>query len=244
MRFINCPYCNEKLVIDSYSCDNCSSIIRDRVPNLDLFNILYLLIFDPKLAITKILYSEQKNYLLLLLFSLSIKVAFIMLVSSRIFDYTQNFNLFLLTTGIYLIALIVIFVLLFSILFVLYKKIYDSKVKIKNLFSIFIYSTSIFSLSFFILFPIEVMMFGAYIFSSNPSPFDIKSFVSYALLIIEICFFCYSIFLLFYSFFIYLRKTIFPFFIDLLFTLLILSLILFSEKITKLILVFSYELLQ
>jgi hypothetical protein len=77
---------------------------------------------------------------------------------------------------------------------------------LKNYFSIVIYASSFFSLSIFVLLPIELLLFGPYLFSSNPSPFAIKTVPAYLTAGLEFFALLSFIVLLFSGFKTYLRS--------------------------------------
>jgi hypothetical protein len=58
--------------------------------------------------------------------------------------------------------------------------------RIKDIFSLLGYSTFPLILSLIILFPLELSVFGEYLFQISPGPFEIKASLAYTFLIIEI----------------------------------------------------------
>jgi hypothetical protein len=52
-----------------------------------------------------------------------------------------------------------------------------------------------YSFAAIILFPVELIIFGNYLFSVNPSPFIIKSFFAWVLISIEVLLILWSVFL-------------------------------------------------
>jgi hypothetical protein len=59
-----------------------------------------------------------------------------------------------------------------------------------------------------VLFPIELIIFGDYIFSLNPSPFVIKELIAYTLFTVESLLILWSIFLSITAFYVHYRKII------------------------------------
>lgn len=235
MRYINCPNCQNQILLDSYTCSNCNNIIRDRVPNLNFFETLYLLLIDSKKAFLKIIFSEQKNYVFFLYFAFILKFSFFGLVFEHIYDITQNLKIFSIYFSINYGIIFFLFSLVLLFCFIFYRFLLDKKSKIKNIFSLLTYSTSFFSLSFIILFPIELLLFGSYLFSWNPSPFQIKPVISCFILFIESVGLIFSVYLCFSSIFFYLKSFLLPVILSLFFTIFCFFLIIYSEKLIKLI---------
>jgi hypothetical protein len=59
-----------------------------------------------------------------------------------------------------------------------------------------------------VLFPIELIIFGDYIFSLNPSPFVIKEMIAYTLFTVESLLILWSVFLSVAAFYVHYRKVI------------------------------------
>lgn len=183
---IVCRSCQASNPFHQLTCLNCKTYLRERVYNLDLWNLLEQLIESPIKGFTKIIHSEQKNFIVFIIFLASIKffinTVFFFLLS------TQN-NLFSLN-GIrnYLIVLtsITLIILIFTILIKITNRLLNNITRAKDIFSILSYVLvpNIFAL--LILFPLELIFFGEYLFSNNPSPFLIKETAAYIMLVLEI----------------------------------------------------------
>ena len=183
---IVCRNCQTSNPFHQLTCLNCKEYLRERVYNLDLWNLLEQLIESPIKSFTKIIHSEQKNFIVFIIFLAAIKffinTVFFFLLS------TQN-NLFSLN-GIrnYLIVLtsITLIILIFTILTKITNRLLNNITRTKDIFSILSYALvpNIFAL--LILFPLELIFFGEYLFSNNPSPFLIKETAAYIMLVLEI----------------------------------------------------------
>ena len=71
-----CPSCHTMNPLYRLNCSKCSTILHDKVPNIDLWKTLLTLIESPGKAFTEILRAQKKNYMLLLLFFFTIKMYF------------------------------------------------------------------------------------------------------------------------------------------------------------------------
>ncbi|MFO7524254.1 MAG: hypothetical protein R6W68_02260 [Ignavibacteriaceae bacterium] len=74
------------------------------------------------------------------------------------------------------------------------------KTRIRDLYSLSIFSQLPNILAVIILFPIELIVFGNYLFSNNPYPFQVKSTISYLLIGFEIGMIVWSIVLKYISY--------------------------------------------
>lgn len=192
---IVCKNCQTLNPFNELTCRNCKSYLRERVYNLDLWKLLEQLIESPKNGFTKIIYSEQKNF-----------IVFIILIAS--FKFYLNTIFFFLTNPLtnlssaniirnYLIVLlsVVVIISLFSLLIKITNQISGLVTRVKDIFSILSYSLipNIFALAIF--FPLELIFFGEYLFSNNPSPFIIKETVAYIMLVVELLLVVWTFFL-------------------------------------------------
>lgn len=190
-----CKNCQTLNPFHELTCRNCKSYLRERVYNLDLWKLLEQLIESPKNGFTKIIYSEQKNF-----------IVFIILITS--FKFYLNTIFFFLTNPLtnlssaniirnYLIVLlsVVVIISLFSLLIKITNQISGLVTRVKDIFSILSYSLipNIFALAIF--FPLELIFFGEYLFSNNPSPFIIKETVAYIMLVVELLLVVWTFFL-------------------------------------------------
>jgi hypothetical protein len=69
--------------------------------------------------------------------------------------------------------------------------------RLKDNFAILSYTQILNAGSLFILFPLELVIFGDYLFSTNPSPFTIKEPIAYFLFGVELIIVFWTMFLVF-----------------------------------------------
>jgi hypothetical protein len=192
---IICKSCSTENPYYEVICMNCHSFLRDRVFNIDLWKTIESLIETPVKAFRRIIQSEHKNFISLIfifaVFKLFISSIFI---SLAIFKNEQVLNFFIPRFLFFAGGMLILFIIL-SLLLLLLIKGGGIKTRFKDLFAILTYSFMPYSFATIILFPIELIIFGQYLFSVNPSPFVIKSFLAWVLLSLEFLLILWSVFL-------------------------------------------------
>lgn len=192
---IICKTCQTPNPFHQLVCLNCKAFLRERVYNIDFWKMLLELLATPKSAFTKIIFSEQKNFILLIILLASIKL-FINSIFFYLTDVKNDISNYNFTAN-YLIVLI--FLVLFLCITTIFIKIADYQLKnnlrLKDIFSVLSYSFIPHLFALIILFPIELIFFGGYLFSNNPSPFVIKETASIIFLFLEIIVILWSFFL-------------------------------------------------
>ena len=190
-----CNNCQTENPFYKVICENCKSYIRDRVYNIDLGNIIARLIESPTSGFRTIIFSEHKNFLVFLILlsvlKFEIDSIFISLVFSKEIISLNNFAIGYLGLALVLTAVF----LLFSYLATILNKKIGYETRVKDNFTIYFYSFLPHIFALIILFPLELVMFGEYLFSTNPSPFALKEFIAYTLFILELLIIIWSLFL-------------------------------------------------
>ena len=185
-NIIVCKNCKTSNPFHQLTCLNCKGYLRERVYNLDLWMLLEQLIESPIKGFTKIIHSEQKNFIIFIIVLVSIKF-FINTIFFFLINAQNNLsslngirNYCIILTSVTLIILI------FTILIKITNRLLNNITRVKDIFSILSYTLvpNIFALV--ILFPQELIFFGEYLFSNNPSPFLIKEIAAYIMLVLEI----------------------------------------------------------
>ena len=179
---IECPVCRYSNDDLSLKCTSCGSFIQDKVPTLDLFAMIWMVIESPKQAFKKIVLSEQKNFVLLqsLFFGISVLFAFMWLAKTG-----NNYDnlLPLLLHGIFfgILAGIPFFIVIaLSIHF--FVKIFGGKGKWNETYAVIGWSLMPIVLATVFILPLELGTLGLYLFSSNPNGYEYKPAVYVALI--------------------------------------------------------------
>ena len=229
-NIVTCPNCSSENPYYKLNCSNCNSFIRDRISNLDLWNITGMLIDSPVKAFKQIIYSDHKNFIFFILFFVSIKflinARFISLFTIGRFTTTTN----LPVSFILILSFLVVAMVLFAFIFTRINSSSGFSTRFKDIFSIVTYSQLPHVFGLAVLFPIELIIFGDYIFSLNPSPFVIKETIAYTLFTIELLLILWSVFLSIAGFYAHYRKVIPSIVSALIFNGLLMLLLYFSSR--------------
>lgn len=196
MNKIKCSICGLENFILEFKCSKCGNIIREKVSNINLGEVLKNLLFNVDFEIKQILFAEHKNYLFFLMILFSFKLTLYTLFNISFIDIgIQHQNI------IFILGLFTYWFLYLSIMGILLKIILNfilkEKLKLITTLALNIFPFVYFSLSLFIFFPLELMLFGKYLFSNNPSIFDINFSKAIIITILEIITLFYSFYLLF-----------------------------------------------
>lgn len=177
-----CKNCSTENPLYSHICSNCKQYLRDKVSNIDIWTSILTIIESPSEAFRRIVYSEHKNFIIFLLLILSVRV----LILARYISvpFSENDGISLPLGLAYVITFISLFALIslisFSITITLNKR--DYRIRFKDTLSLNVYSHLPNIFAVVLLFPIELIVFGNYLFSNNPYPFQIKPFAAYVLI--------------------------------------------------------------
>ena len=226
-----CPNCKTENPFFNFVCNNCRVYLRDRIFNLDLWSTVSSIIETPSKAFKTIILSEHKNFIFFILFFIGLKY----LINAR-FISMLTMSDFRSTIGLqysYLIVLgaTLIYFVSFSILYTVVGKRNDIYLRFKDTFAIIIYSQIPYLFGLVLLFTLELVLFGDYLFSKNPTPFIIKGFLAYLFLILEVGIIIWSIFLIINAFLTQSQKKLFSIFTAITFTVLFWSLMYFCSII-------------
>ncbi|MCL5029752.1 MAG: hypothetical protein M1480_12140 [Bacteroidetes bacterium] len=177
-----CKNCNTENPFYGAICSNCNSYLRERIFNIDLWKVIGLLIEQPSKGFSIIIQSEHKNFIFFTIFFVSIKFfidsMFLSLFTIKpepIFEnLIRNYSIVFGET------LLILF--LTSIILTRVNKILGLITRIRDNFSILTFSFVPHVFALFILFIVELTVFGGNIFSKNPSPFTVKETLAFVLL--------------------------------------------------------------
>lgn len=196
MNRIKCSFCGINNFILNYRCTECGTIIREKINNINLGDALKNLLFNIEFGIKQILYAEHKNYLFVLLVFFCLKATIVTLYEVSFIDFESSLKV---DTALMIIFLFwFVFVLVLALIFKsLLKFFFQTKIKYKDSLTVLVYPFIYFSLSLILVFPLELMLFGKYLFSNNPSIFEINLGKAIAITTLEVLLILYSFYLLF-----------------------------------------------
>lgn len=191
-----CHSCNTENPLYAYTCSSCNGFLRARIPNIDFWTTVSKIIETPVSAAESIIQSDHKNFLLFILFVVSIKISLNLWIINNAFmikeSISNNFfiSLFVGMVG-FIFALIII-----SFLFTKLAEFFNVQTRFRDNLSLFAYAFLPLVITFAILTPVQIALFGTYWFTFNPSPLIIKELPGLIILIIEGLFLLWSIILL------------------------------------------------
>lgn len=194
---LKCSRCNHSNPPYKYLCSECKNHLRERVVNIDLWQSILKIIEEPSKVFKNIVYSEHKNFIYFLLFFISIKN----LIIARFFSVPQlGINgavSSLASSAVLSLAFTVLFFTLVTSITLFLTKRHKISVRFIDLFSLNIYAFVPYLISLVLIFPVELVVLGADIFSNNPYPYQIKPVISFTLIGFELLFIFWVLFLYF-----------------------------------------------
>jgi len=197
---ISCPHCNSENAFYNVTCIKCKYYLRDRIFNIDLWSAISSLIDNPTTSFRNIIFSEHKNFIFFILLFISAKylinVRLLAMISIGEFQTTVE----LLFSYLIILGLVCLYCIVFTLVYKILCHFNSIHFRFKDVFSLIIYSQVPYALGLIILFPLELVIFGDYLFSMNPTPFTIKGSIAYLFLVVEIGIILWSIFLTFKAF--------------------------------------------
>jgi hypothetical protein len=192
---IKCKNCCEKNPFYALTCSKCKSYLRDRIYNIDLWNILGLLIESPSKAFSLIIQSEHKNFIIFIAFIASAKL----FIDSMYLSIVSNIpapnhesiikNYFIILGSVFIILIIA------GVGLTVINKLNNLRTRFRDNFAIFTYSLLPHAFAFLILFTVEETVFGGNLFAKDPTMFSLKEFFAYTLLGFEFLIILWGIFL-------------------------------------------------
>lgn len=196
-NLVKCKNCQTENSFYALTCSNCKAYLRDRVYNIDFWSILILFFDSPSAAFKKIIYAEHKNFIFLILFLSSVQL-FVLSIFIQIY-FTKNTSLLdkPFEGLLYFIIIFLALTLAFALLVTYTNTLLGLSTRIKDNFATLIYSMLPLLAGIIIVFPVELIVYGKYLFAVNPGPFQLKESLAYMLLAIEaliavLCFVLYG----------------------------------------------------
>jgi hypothetical protein len=217
-NYILCKNCSTQNPHYQHICINCKNYLRERVVNIDLWKTTWMLIESPVKAFSQVICSEHKNFIFLIIVLAALKLLIDAVFTGIAHGAYYPLYSFFVKYLIMLIALTGYLYLFSWLLHAIDKKAgYSSRVK--DHFAIFTYSFIPHVAGLVSVFIIELVIFGGYLFSYQPSPFDIKEFLAYTLLVFEFLIIAWGILLTFMASFAYSKRVLYSLLVSLFFNL-------------------------
>ncbi len=207
-----CENCSAENPFYQLICSKCRAYLRDRVVNIDLWDTVGKLIESPSATFLKIIFAEHKNFSILLTFLIAFKVFINSLLVLPYFKADSYLSNNLLAYFVFVIGLLFLMIYTLSIFLKFVTGISGIKARTMDNYAIIIYALVPYVFALIFLFPVELVLFGKYLFSANPSPFMLKPFASYVVLGIEVIIILWSLLLVLLGIHSFTRSKLFSIF--------------------------------
>lgn len=180
-----CPNCGTENPFYKYTCTSCKAYLRERIFNLDLWQLIGMLIESPVKAFNRVIQSEHKNFIILIALLFSIKAFIDSRFISILLSGENDLRISLLPALLISAAAGYLVIWLYTFILFFVSKLSGLKSRLRDNNAVLIYSLMPYTFALVILFPIELITFGQYLFADNPSPFMLKPTIAYTLLAFE-----------------------------------------------------------
>ncbi len=168
-------------------CASCGGTLQDRAKTLNLFSTLYGIWRFPDYTIRKILLAEHKNYVFILAAFEGVFLGYLFLFFVKAGDtYSIELPRLILSGFVAGILLFLPMLYLSAILSYLLLRVYRTGVTARGFIAGMIYSLHPLALSMVVILPMEIAVYGPYLFSNNPPPWIINPPPFYLFVILEL----------------------------------------------------------
>ncbi len=171
---IRCSVCgfeNDDLQV---VCASCKSYLQSKVDTLDLFSSIWTLIYSPRSAFRRIALSRHKNYVVLLTSLLGMAMAYSILWFKNMGRVFSNLIVLLLSGLVAGPVIGIAFAVVFTLVMVRLGHLLGGKTTFRGMYAVVAYASVPIVMTLVFVFPIEVAIFGQYLFDNNPPPLVIN----------------------------------------------------------------------
>lgn len=179
---IVCPVCTAQNEEFAVRCSSCGSYVQDRVPTLDLFATVWLIIESPRTAFRRIIIAEHKNYVVLLGLFVGISAVFALFRAHRFGDEFDNLFPLLLFGAFFGGLAAVPLVFLWTGLNHLLAKTVGGKGAFRDSYGVSGWALVPVMFTAVFVLPLELATLGLHLFSTNPTAYQLKPEVTLVLL--------------------------------------------------------------
>lgn len=182
---IECSVCNTTNDHLATICKSCGAYLQTRTDSLDLFQTAWNVLENPKKAFHTIAVATHKNYSYIIPAIAGYAFVFFLFWLLRAGEYTNSLLNFLAAGFVAGPPFGILAVLIFSVVISILLRARGRDVSFRNCMAVISYSLIPVVVSVFIVLPLEIMTFGLFFFTSNPSPYLLKPFSYVALLVLD-----------------------------------------------------------
>ncbi len=182
-----CHVCEADNLDLAIRCKSCGSILQDSVKALDLYSTVYNLWRYPEQTLKKIILASHRNYTMLLAALEGIALSFFTLYLVKAADiYSLDFTRLLVTGMVLGVVVFLPAIYLFGGISYATLRVKRTGASMTGYLSGMVYSLHPFAVGAVILVPMDVAVFGSFLFSNNPSPQVINPVSFYFLAFLDI----------------------------------------------------------
>lgn len=179
----NCNKCGSQNELFRFICKKCGHTFHNKIANIEFTSALTKLIESPRSGFEEIIQAENKNFIWIVFSIFSIKLLINIHLLFPVEVYGNIFNLFQQMVLSLLVAVFLAFTFAIVIKKVTAKKV---EIRIRDLLAVISYSQFPLLFGLIILFPLEIVLFGEFLFSRNPSPFFVRPTFAYLFSVFEV----------------------------------------------------------
>ncbi len=166
-----CQVCDAENLDLAVRCSSCGSRLQDSVKALDLFSTIYNLWRYPDSTLKKVVLASHRNYTILLAALEGIGLSYLGLYIIKAADiYSVDFTRLLVTGLVLGIVVFMPAVYMFSGVSYLTLRVRKTGAPFWGYISGIVYSLHPLAIGAVVLVPMDMAVFGSYLFSKNPSP--------------------------------------------------------------------------
>jgi len=173
---ITCRVCQRTNHHLATVCPACGSYLQQKVDNIDLFDTIWKVIESPRLGFRTVALATHKNFCLFISSVAGVGFAFTLFWFIHFGDVVPELISLLLIGLLFGVALGPLTVLVFSAFLKAVTALGGMKARFRNIFAVASYSLIPVLFSVVLILPIELLTFGSFMFSRNPSPFLLRPF--------------------------------------------------------------------
>jgi hypothetical protein len=177
-----CPVCGAGNADLATVCRSCKGFIQGKVDTIDLFSACWGLVETPGRAFRRIALSRNKNYVTLLSAIIGVAVVYTYFwyweLGSRVPNLITLLGIGAGAGAVFGIALIAVLALVSRIIL----QVGGADVSFRNCNAVLAYAGMPLVASLFVILPLEIAIFGPYLFDQNPSPMVLNPAVYTALI--------------------------------------------------------------
>jgi len=166
---LTCPVCGHSNDDLSVVCVSCKAYLQAKVDTLDLFHTIWGLMEAPAATMRKIVIARQKNYVIFLSCLFGIALAYC-LIWYRGLGTLIGFGPALALGVVAGPLLGLVAVVLIGLFLMLVSRILGGHATLRETVSVVAYALVPVVLSLVMVFPVEIAVFGQYLFDPNPPP--------------------------------------------------------------------------